>query len=139
MGEEEKHAFDSLIGGYLANACMAMEIYRKNNNYGSLVFDHAVGVSKAVDFLERVQFGLFTNADDDNLHYAQIALDAAGPLCSADCLDILLDKYVGVLQKMKGNEKIDSQDFSGAKALLYKLACRLTGFSSVYPGMVRPD
>jgi hypothetical protein len=86
-----------------------------------------------------VQSGLFTNADEDNLRYAQLALDVTEQSCSAGCLDILLDKYIDVLKKMQANEKSDSQDFSDAKALLYKLACRMTGLPRIYPGMVTRD
>lgn len=127
---------DSVLGGQLAQACMALEMYRNYGNNNGFVFDHATGIARAIEFFENAQEGLFNNNDDDNLRYCQLVLDATGPAGAAGAIDLLIDRHVKVLKGVQQNAEVDPVEFSAVKSLLYDLACKMTGLPRIYPGMV---
>ena len=138
--DEVVGAHDSVYGGYLANACMALESYRRDGGKQAFVFDSAVAVSKAIQFFEGAQSGLCTNVNEDNLRYARLVWDMYDDKkLTPDGIFEVIDEHIGILKSVQANEQVDSAKFSAAKALMYDLALKLTGLKSIHPGIVRRD
>ncbi|MBW3001998.1 hypothetical protein KY338_02430 [Candidatus Woesearchaeota archaeon] len=138
--DEVVGAHDVTIGGYLANACQALEIYRRDGGNKAFVFDSAAAVSKAIAFFEGAQSGLCTNVNEDNLRYARIVWGMYDDKqLTPDGIFDLIEEHIGVLKKVQANEQVDSAEFSAVKALMYDLALKFTGLKDIYPGTIRRD
>jgi hypothetical protein len=134
LTQEEVRAYYPVMGGRIANACAALEIFKKDGS-ASRIFDHAAGIAEAVRFLESASVGLYDNRNDYNLHNAEFLLAEVRP-GTVGPLDMLITKAVAVLGKVQKSETPDPADLSDTKAFLYDIARKMTGLKSIYPGTV---